>query len=152
MKLKRVSKNKVDDSWQHCCRWCHYFENGKCYNSDVVNQIEESSYWGAIYGVAESGKLSGVIEETLNDEPLIKTFLFSIESILDKWNISQKRKKEFEEHFRECWSEFADFKLKEALDEQVSISYQNEVDKLTWRSGGYVEITEPEDYCCKYWR
>ena len=34
-RLKAVNSfRKSDDSWQHCCRWCHYFSDGKCWNKN----------------------------------------------------------------------------------------------------------------------
>ena len=101
--------------------------------------------------MSENGYLAQTLEETLNNEELLKGFMLSVESILDKWNISQKRKKEFEEHFRQEWSEFADFQLKEELDEQVSKCYQNFFDEPSGECYEGVEISDPENFCCKEW-
>ena len=144
MRLKRVQKK--DDSWQHCCRYCHYYSNGKCWNKDLSIVGEEVMN---VYSVSEDGYLSETLEETLNGEDLVKEFMYSVESILDKWNISQKRKKEFEEHFIQKWSEFADFQLKEELDEQVSKCYQNHLSDVDVDEG--IEIFDPENFCCKDW-
>ena len=142
-RLKAVVRS--NDNWLHCCRYCHYYENGKCYKQNIITSGEELR----VYAVAENGYLAQTLEETLNNEELLKGFMFGVESILDKWNISQKRKKEFEEHFRQEWSEFADFQLKEELDEQVSECYQNHLSDVDVDEG--IEISDPENFCCKEW-
>lgn len=142
MKLKRVDREK--DGWQKCCRYCHYYSKGKCWNKDLSIICDDITN---VYKISEEGFLSQTLEETLNEEDLIKEFMISVEGILDKWNISQKRKKEFEEHFKQCWSEFSDFQLKEELDEQVSNCYQNPL--LDMFNG--IEISDPEIFCCKEW-
>lgn len=142
-RLKAVVRS--NDNWLHCCRYCHYYESGKCYKQNIITSGEELR----VYAVAENGYLAQTLEETLNNEELLKRFMFGVESILDKWNISQKRKKEFEEHFRQEWSEFADFQLKEELDEQVSKCYQNHLSDVDVDEG--IEISDPENFCCKEW-
>lgn len=142
-RLKAVVRS--NDNWLHCCRYCHYYESGKCYKQNIITSGEELR----VYAVAENGYLAQTLEETLNNEELLKRFMFGVESILDKWNISQKRKKEFEEHFRQEWSEFADFQLKEELDEQVSKCYQNHLSDVDVDEG--IEISDPENFCCKDW-
>lgn len=143
MKLKRVDREK--DGWQKCCRYCHYYKSGCCWNKNLSifgNMFE-------VYNVSEEGHLSQCLEETLNDGNLVKKFMLSVESILDKWKVSQKRKKEFEEHFKECWSEFADFQLKENLDENIAICYQSYLDR-TGNVNGF-EIQDPNNFVCKDW-
>lgn len=144
-RLKAVVKGV--DNWLRCCRYCHYYEQGKCYKKNIITSGEELR----VYAVSENGYLAQTLEETLNNEELLKGFMLSVESILDKWNISQKRKKEFEEHFRQEWSEFADFQLKEELDEQVSKCYQNFFDEPSGECYEGVEISDPENFCCKEW-
>ena len=142
MKLKRIKRDTSND-WQKCCRWCHYYKDGKCYNTKNNDYFESS-----VYKVSEEGYLSQTLEETLNDESLVGELRRSIESILDKWNISQKKKREFEEHFNECWSEFADFSLKESLDESVSCCYSDHIDRIAVDG---VDIKEPQEYYCNEW-
>ena len=144
-RLKAVVRS--NDSWLRCCRYCHYYEQGKCYKKNIITSGEELR----LYAVSENGYLAQTLEETLNNEELLKGFMLSVESILDKWNISQKRKKEFEEHFRQEWSEFADFQLKEELDEQVSKCYQNFFDEPSGECYEGVEILDPQSFCCKDW-
>lgn len=144
-RLKAVVRS--NDSWLRCCRYCHYYEHGKCYKNNIITSSDELR----VYAVSENGYLAQTLEETLNNEELLKGFMLSVESILDKWNISQKRKKEFEEHFRQEWSEFADFQLKYELDEQVSKCYQNFFDELGGECYEGVEILDPQSFCCKDW-
>lgn len=47
MKLKRVVKS--DDNWQKCCRWCHYYQNGKCWNKEVSYNYQN----GLMYSLME---------------------------------------------------------------------------------------------------
>lgn len=146
MKLKRVVK--PDYSWQKCCRWCHYYQNGKCWNKGVALNYSDSIL--NVFSVAENGYSSQAIEEVLNTDRLSNKLMYSLMEIFDKWNISGKRKGEFIEHFRECWSEFADMDLKEELDDAVAVVYQKYLDPDGVDFDG-TEIYNPEDYCCKEW-
>ncbi len=142
-KLKRVVRTEdPKEDMYHCCRWCHWYKEGKCYCKEYSAGGDSLD----VYEVSENGYLSETLEETLNNEKLIKEFMFDVESILDKWGVSQKRKKEFEEHFRQSWGSFADTSLKEVLDENVSVLYQTKMEECSQTSGVYVS----EDFCCKY--
>lgn len=148
MKLKRVVRS--DDSWQHCCRWCKYFEKGKCYNKKVVEQVQENGITLSVYAVSEEGYASQTIEEVLNNETLIRKFVSEVEKCFEKWNISQKRREEFQKHFIECWSEFADFSLKEVLDEEILKCYATRIEDSMVNEEG-VSIESPSSFSCKYW-
>lgn len=143
MKLKKsVPVTQVDpkEDMYHCCRWCHHYQNGKCYNNNI--QIIDDS---AVFEVAESGRLDEVLEETLKSEKL--TPFKELEYKLLEWNVSQKRIKEFNELFSSCYEEFA-LHLKESLDESVSRLYQTDLDDITFDG---LEISNPEEYYCKDW-
>lgn len=65
------------DDLYHVCRWCKYYKAGMCINGcfgagDSVDLFD-------IYAIAESGKLSGVIEETLNSIKPVKIERESLE-------------------------------------------------------------------------
>ena len=139
MKLKKISKGADLNDMYHTCRWCHYYQNGKCYN----HVAEQDSL--SIYQVSESGKLSEVIEETL--ESVKRTPFKELEYMLQDWGVSQKRIKEFGEKFNKCFDEYK-LDLKEWLDEKVSECYQTELDGKEY-SG--LEILNPEEYYCKDW-
>lgn len=142
MKLKKVpvKVNKDFEDMYHTCRWCHYYQEGKCYN----NQIQEIDNI-AVYSVSESGKLGAVIEETI--ESVKKTSFKELEYLLSDWGVSQKRIKEFGEKFKECFNDY-NTDLKEWLDEKVSECYQTELDG---RNFDGLEISNPEEYYCKDW-
>lgn len=148
-KLKRVVRTDPKEDMYHCCRWCKWshFEDysRKCYHKD--NSISEEGVPG-VYEVSENGYLSETLEETLNNEKLVKELMFNIESIFDKWNISQKKKKEFEDHFREVWGSFADTSLKEVLDENISVLYQSKLEEYYAQDTPGVIVSD--DFCCKY--
>ena len=145
VKLKRVVKS--DDNWQRCCRWCHYYQNGKCWNKDVAYNYQNGL---DVYSVAENGYSSQAIEEVLNSDHLRDQFMYSLMEVFDKWKISGKRKAEFMEHYKECWGEFADMTLKEKLDEAVSIVYQSRLDPYELEFEG-TYIDDPNEFCCKEW-
>lgn len=152
-RLKAVQRPRVNDDWQHCCRWCHYYcysgdptEGYKCYNKEVN---KNAMYGFNIYSVAENGYLSQALEEGLNNQRLVDKFMCAVMDKLDEWKISGKRKVEFIHHFRECWSEFADMDLKEHLDEVVSGCYQSQAEMGEGIDG--VDIDNPSEFVCKYW-
>lgn len=146
MKLKRVVK--ADDSWQKCCRWCHYYQNGKCWNRDIALNYSDNPF--NVYSVSENGYSSQAIEEVLNTDRLVNMLMYSLMEKFDEWKLSGKRKGEFVQHFKECWGEFADVHLKEELDEAVSIVYQKYLDTDGAEFDG-TYIDSPEDFCCKEW-
>lgn len=140
VKLRKVDK----DNWQKCCRWCHYYYNGKCFNKSVIASFSEDSI-NTMYEVAESGRLSEVIEETLHSVKLSE--FKELEYKLREWKVSEKRIKEFNDLFMECYSQFTDFTLKEKLDEDISRCYLNFESNQT----DGVEIFNPEEFCCRDW-
>lgn len=138
MRLKKVQKS--NDDWQKCCRYCHYYENGKCLNSHMTT--EEL----AVYSVAEEGYLDETLEETLGSVRLEE--FRELEYLLRGYKLSEKRIKEFNDLFGKCWEEFRQNTLKTELEENVAKCYQNHLES---KSESVMEILDPEDYCCKEW-
>lgn len=97
MKLKRVDRTK--DDWQKCCRWCHYYENGKCIKDNV--SIEETA---PVWKVAEEGHLSETLEEFFGSVKLEE--FRELEYKLREWKFSEKRVKEFNELFKQCFDQW----------------------------------------------
>lgn len=97
-----------------------------------------------VYLVAEEGHLSETIEEVLGSMKL--TSFNDLEHTLRDWGVSNKRIKEFNTVFKECYEKFSE-DLKEVLNEQVSLCYQNRLD----RKVEGVIISNPEDFVCKDW-
>lgn len=144
MKLRRVVK--TSDEWQKCCRWCHYFQNGRCFNKEMSHSFSTDMF-GAIYSVAESGRLSAVIEETSHS--VHREEFRNLEDLLREWKISEKRIKEFSQVFDNCMNQWLDFQLKDELDAQVSRLYQDL--EMGDNECEGVEIYSPEEFCCKEW-
>ena len=158
-RLKVVQRPRVNDDWQHCCRWCkHYCYSGdptegyKCYNKDVMGHIVERQDMINMYSVSENGYAAETIEEVLNDGELTRKFFNMVLSKFDEWNnVSQKKKAEFEKHLQECWSEFADFSLKEELDEALMKCYVHHLEDEHGSFDNGVDIDNPSEFVCKYW-
>ena len=139
MKLKRVQS--VDYDWQKCCRYCHYYKNGKCLNSHMTTEEDL-----AVYSVAEEGYLDETLEETLGSVRLEE--FRELEYLLRGYKLSEKRIKEFNDLFSKCWEEFRQNTLKTELEENVAICYQNHLES---KNESVVKILDPENYCCKEW-
>lgn len=137
MKLKRVDR----DEWQKCCRYCHYYQNGKCYKN-IVSTEETAPVWK----VAEEGHVSEVIEETLGSVKL--TPFRELEYKLREWKISEKRIAEFNSLFKECYDQWVQ-EVKPELDVAIDKCYQNHINDHAFDSGVYIE--DPERFCCKEW-
>lgn len=136
------------DDMYHTCRWCKHFEKGRCYRGFASSVISVNH---AIYAVAEEGELSGVIEETLNSS-FPKELLRGIINLLVKWKISKKRIKELENYYNEKLPEILDFKLKEKLDENVSMLYQDRLENKIIEVETGLDINDPENFYCKeFW-
>ena len=152
MKLKKVTKSQKvstsnfpfgDEDYYKTCRYCRYYERGRCYNPNVLSSHVDSS---AVYDVAESGTLSGVLEETLHDCNTNEV-LSELTSLLVKWKVSAKRVKEFEDLFNEMTEQWLDFTVKDKIDEAVSGLYQDHLINQTPTGG--VEINNPAEFSCK---
>lgn len=144
MKLKKVQPVPVNnDDWQKCCRWCHYFQNGKCMNTDHLDTGEDLS----VYKVSEEGYLDQCLEETLGSVKLEE--FRELEFLLRDYKLSEKRIREFNDLFGKCWDNFRQNTLKTELEENVAKCYQNNIEKNSFDSN--MVIKDPENYCCKDW-
>lgn len=138
VKLKRVDRTK--DDWQKCCRWCHYYENGKCIKDNV--SIEDTA---PVWKVAEEGHLSETLEEFFGSVKLEE--FRELEYKLREWKVSEKRIKEFNDLFKQCYDQWV-LDHKDELDNTIDKCYQNHIaDEVD--EGVY--INDPEEYCCKEW-
>lgn len=145
MKLKKVDRHK--DDWQKCCRFCHYYERGFCVNEQVLrNAHSELEVWG----ISEDGYVAEVLEEVLSERPTLDEIYLPLENKLDQWKLSDKKKKEFREHFEECWESFINTYLKDKLDENVTALFSNRLH--TSYSLTAVSIADPDSYCCGEWK
>lgn len=144
MRLKKVEKR--DDSWQHCCRWCHYYQNKKCWCREVCYSAELEVN---VYGVSENGYAAETIKESLESvscEPFRE-----LEYMLREWKVSEKRIREFNEQFKKSMEEYHQNAV-EIIDEDVLKCYDNHLfDNCEKDSGEGVEIVDPENFCCSHW-
>ena len=129
----------------HTCRWCKHYDSGLCYLGMLYPVIENRT---AVYGVAEDGGLSGVIEETLNSNKP-ETILKELDKLLAGWKVSKAKRGEVKKLFDEMIPEFLDFTLKEKLDEVISRLYQERLDNEA--DTEVVEIKDPESFYCSRW-
>lgn len=42
VKSRPITVDKVEGDMYHCCRWCHYFDNGYCLNDSVSAELDGS--------------------------------------------------------------------------------------------------------------
>lgn len=118
------------------CRWCHWFENGKCLHDKTFRNSGETD----IVYLAEEGVISEAIKEGFTE----KAF-FELKSNLES-SLSKKKAKGFMQAFFEEL-EAAKNDWVETIDEAVTTALQNAVDE---RAEEAAEIIEPEEFCCKY--
>lgn len=146
-KLKRINRNTHD--LEHCCRWCSHFKEGKCWNKKIffINGVVTN-----VYSISEQGYLAEALEEVLNNERIVKTFLSKFDVILENLKVSKKKKDEFKNFFIEQWSCFMNDYLIAELDIGIDSCYQNH---LTSSEAEYelegVEINYPREFGCQYW-
>lgn len=139
-----MMSKELDDLY-HACRWCKYYKDGMCINECFGSEGSVDMF--DIYAIAESGKLSGVIEETLNSVKPVKIERELRDKLLS-FKLSNKRVDEVLQVFRECLGEFFDFDCKPKLDEEISKLYQGV--KTGYEDG--VEINDPHTFYCKeFW-
>lgn len=144
-----MMSNTDYESLYHTCRWCKWYQDGKCVNEAFAGTQMDAE---GVYQVAEDGRLSGVIEETLHSVDTSK-LEHDLREVLQSFKLSDKRLKAFFEAFGECLTEFYDMSLKEKLDEAVSRLYQGDAEtRGTEFKGGGVEIADPTTFYCKeFW-
>ena len=151
MNLKKTGINKkeqqqmVDDMY-HCCRFCHYYENGKCFNQNMMENFCDSP--SSVYKVAEEGRLSAVLEETFHSVKK-NTVVEEIVTLLRDYKLSEKRVKEVKDTLENSIDQWFDFEVKDKIDEEVSELYQDAVETMTEVDG--VEISNPSEHYCKDW-
>lgn len=118
-----------------CCRNCHYFEFGKCHNSNVGGTDIEDLFTDFI----EEGTLSSVIEESFKSE----SFNLLKDSLLNT-NLSKKKVEEILSIF---YSELEGKKTHwvESIDEDVSVAMYDLCDKVN------LVPHNPSSFYCKEW-
>lgn len=127
-----------------CCRTCHYFESGMCYNKKMLENFANVS---DIYSVAEEGRLDGVLEETLHSCGL-ESLEFHLCSAVAQWGLSKKRQNFFSEDIKFHMNKWLDEKLKPMLDVAISKLYQNAANEMGVNG---IEIADPAEFCCNQW-
>lgn len=142
MKLRPV--NDVDRMYR-CCRWCHHYQEGKCWRKDIAFNEGDSTLLYA----ADMGEFSEVIEETLDypNEPASKLYR-ELNALLGEWKISKKKSEQFKDTFMEVYEEFKQ-DMRTIIDEAVLRKMNNLMDKVNNEFQG-IGIESPEDFCCKY--
>ena len=141
--IKQIREhNKQLDEMYHCCRWCHYYDNGYCLNSNVIENYKDYSS-DYMYKVSEEGHLSEVLTESFHSvkkngvtENVVKK--------LRGYNLSEKKIKEVYDLLINSIDEWFDNEVKVRLDSDVSRLYNNVGCEIEG-----VVIQNPEEYCCK---
>lgn len=142
--VRGVTVDEIENDIYHCCRWCHYFESGKCYNKNVMESYADSP--SKVYLVAEEGRLSGVLEETFHSVKK-STVTEEVVKLLRSYKMSEKKIKEVYDTLVNSIDQWFDFEVKEKLDSEVSELYQDAVENMQEIDG--VEISNPEDHYCR---
>ena len=119
------------------CRWCKHYKNGKCLNDNFYSEAEHN-----IYSVSESGQLSGVIEEVLEDSKA-KRIINAIDAELESYKVSKVRRKEIKDIFNEMLQDyFVD--LRDELDNEINRLYVKNAEDNTIDA----VIISPNEFCC----
>lgn len=144
-----MMSNADYDSLYHVCRWCKWYQGGKCVNEAFAGTQMDAM---GVYQVSEDGRLSGVIEETLHSVDTSKLD-HDLRAVLQSFKLSDKKIKAFFAAFGESLTEFYDGILKEKLDEEIAFLYQSDAEtRGTQFKGGGVEISDPNTFYCKeFW-
>lgn len=145
MKLRKIIKGVKEVKDNQCCRWCHYFNNGVCYNEKVcsieVERVSDFLYY------SEEGYIVDIIRESLYVVPL-KDFSELFDK-LSEWKISEKRKREFEQLFQEVFEEWVDLEISPKIDEALC-KFMNKPVATGFDCVG-VAIENPESFSCREW-
>lgn len=137
-----MSKAELEDMY-HTCRWCKYYQGGVCINEAFTACRDTLS----VYAVAEDGRLSECIRETLGSISTDKVER-ELRYKLEEFHLSNKRIDEVIQLFREKMEELFDAEYVEKLDGAISRLYQNDADTHAESSEG-VDIADPHSFYCK---
>lgn len=151
MGLKKVprkpTRNEVIEEMYHNCRWCHYFNSGKCYCKDVQFDVEVDS---EILHRADMGEFSEVIEETMSQQgKAYKSFQLGLVDQLKEWKVSNSRQSQFMKIFEEWYNEYVQ-DMKDELDSVILRKIDNIVSGAEEEAFDGVEILNPESFSCQY--
>lgn len=146
VKINKIVKGENSETnMYHCCSWCHFFTDGKCYQNFVYKE-EKGECSDCVYKVAEDGHLHEALEESLHS---LKFPTDDLVRLLRKWGVSEKRVSDFNKTFNECMVQFIDMTVIPKLDEDVSTCYQNWAIEDSKDDG--LEISDPENFSCEKW-
>ena len=149
-KLKPVDKeaygyDPFENDMYHCCRWCHYFKNGKCLKDSIIDNEPEDL---KVYEVIESGKLHEMLREVFSS--LTKEDFEEIEGLVRTWGVSQKKLRELKRTVKDSIEHFGDNPdVIDTLADEISELYVEELSNGKQFAEG-IPIKDPEDFYCKY--
>lgn len=141
MKKKLHGMRKTDNSWQHCCRWCHHYSKGECLNSDIV--LDEVGV--DVTYISENGYVAEVLNESI--EGVKREPFKELEYLLRGYNLSEKRIKEFNALFEKCFEDWKQDAV-EQIDEDVTECFNNHLNKVEQEG---IDISDPNEFCCSRW-
>lgn len=145
MKLIRseIAENRRQlASMYHCCRWCKYFQHGKCYNKEMIDHfVNYSSDY--TYKVAEEGVLSSVLSETFHSIPK-NAVTEKVVSKLRSYGLSERRIKEIFDTLVTSIDSWFDDTVEVQLDIEVSSLYN-----LSDCCVDGINIQNPNEFCCE---
>lgn len=133
---------RVKDNWNRNCRWCHYYVHGKC----TLNK-RESITPQSVTEFVEAGYLDEVIEESLDNVSSID--FIELEDLLRAFKLSGKKIKEIRDLFHKRMQYFKQYTLRPELESSISKCLYNHLDTFGCEEG--IEISDPENFCCKEW-
>jgi hypothetical protein len=124
----------MEDLYKNC-RWCRWFEKGKCLNQQALKSSSVD-----IQYYSEQAIVSEAIEEGFFDAPFPE-----LRSNLE----SKLSKKKADEIMKAFYEELEAIKIEwvVSIDESVSSSLNNAINR-EGKSG--VEIVDPEEFHCRY--
>lgn len=143
MKLKAYVPDPypVEDIY-HCCRWCRWFDHDCC-----TNPTYEGNAVDFAFDLAEDGYLRDTVVEAVNNLPNeVEMLCNSLESLIQDWGVSQKRRKQFRDFFMESLHTFLDPHLSEEVTESVASLIINRSDNAA-ALGTYIK--NPDTFYCK---
>lgn len=126
----------------HCCRWCKYFQHGKCYNKEMIDHfVNYSSEY--TYKVAEDGVLSGVISSAFHDvskERITKKVAYRLRS----YGMSEFRVREIVGLILSSVDDWFILEFLGELDSDISRLYN-----LSDCCIDGINIQNPNEFCCE---
>ena len=156
MKLNvKRRRPKVDDSWMHCCKYCHWYEGGVCVNKDITYSDGEISadYDDWFVHASEEGVVQEALSEALDERKIYSAFFDDILRVAISYGMrnNPKAMKEFKDKLKDVYDIFVHDGVPLLDSALVDTLHGYDLSWGKYNTALGLEISDPDTMCCDKW-